>query len=84
MFKNLHSKFLNIHLIIFLAEKKQDWIAFADPVCAIIVSAGDADPGTRLRRRRREVALANIILRIDFYNLTITLRLPYAIAPFRW
>jgi hypothetical protein len=44
------------------------------------VSAGDADPGTHLRRRRREVALANIIHHYRNYYLTLTLRLPYGFA----
>jgi hypothetical protein len=54
------------------------WIKIIDPAYVTIVRAGDADPGSRLRRRRREVALANIIPEPGFGYLTSTLRLPYA------
>jgi hypothetical protein len=41
------------------------------------MQAGDADPGLRLRRRRREVALRTIITEMNRSYLTSTLRLPY-------
>ena len=39
--------------------------------------AGNADPGSLIRRRRREVALANTITESHIYYLTLNLRLPY-------
>jgi hypothetical protein len=48
-----------------------------DPACVTIWRAGDADLGSRLRRRRREVALAIIIRDFGIDYLTLTLRLPY-------
>jgi hypothetical protein len=48
------------------------------PAWINVLSAGDADPGTHLRRRRREVALTNIIHHYRYHYLTLTLRLPYA------
>ncbi len=51
------------------------------PACVTIGRAGDADLGSRLRRRRREVALANIIADMAADNLTPALRLPYGL---RW
>jgi hypothetical protein len=44
-----------------------------------LASAGDADPGALLRRRRREVALDNILAKRDVCYLTQNLRFPYAV-----
>jgi hypothetical protein len=39
--------------------------------------AGNADPGSLIRRRRREVALVNTITEPPVFYLTLNLRLPY-------
>jgi hypothetical protein len=41
------------------------------------MNAGDAGPGIHIRRRRREVALADILAGFEPGCLTVSLRLPY-------
>ncbi len=42
-----------------------------------IMRAGNADPGSLIRRRRREVALVDNITELCVFYLTQNLRLPY-------
>jgi len=39
--------------------------------------AGNADPGSLIRRRRREIALVDTITEPYIFYLTLNLRLPY-------
>ena len=39
--------------------------------------AGNADPGSLIRRRRREIALVDTIIEPRVFYLTLNLRLPY-------
>jgi len=42
-----------------------------------IMRAGNAGPGSLIRRRRREVALVDTITESPVFYLTLNLRLPY-------
>jgi hypothetical protein len=64
-------------MIRFRIENGSAWVA-AEESGLIIVRAGDADPGSQVRRRRREVALTVILSDAILGYLTLSLRLTYA------